>query len=198
MLRRLKHVNSNLEERERIWELELGALQGNYFWNICYLMNKSIFFDNRLKWLNYQIIRGTLKTNRIICKFVPGITAQCTFCNAEVETISHLFYNCPVVSQFSNRLYMFFENLWPEINARPCLKNFVFGNRNLDFCKPENLLCLYVKQYIWITRCKKKNLNLNAFVSWFKIEQKINHLAYMSDPRLGYLNTPMYRLENMQ
>lgn len=197
MLRKMKHANENLEKRERLWETELGAVQGNFFWNKLYAMNKNIFFDNRLKWFNYQIIRGTLKTNRIICKFTPGITAQCTFCNFEIETISHLFFSCPVVHQFLTRLYMYFASLWPDIDAMPSLKNFVFGNKQHEFFNPGNLLCLYAKYYIWITRCKKNLLSLTAFISWFKIEQRINHLSYYGDSRFLFLNVDIYRLENI-
>ena len=69
LLRKLQYSNSNLQIRERKWEEELGAIQGNFFRERCYDLNKNLFFDNKLKWFQYQITRGTLKTNRIVSKF---------------------------------------------------------------------------------------------------------------------------------
>ena len=48
LLKELCYSNSNLQVRERKREDELD-------------LNKNIFFDNKLKWFQYQISRGTLK-----------------------------------------------------------------------------------------------------------------------------------------
>ena len=36
LLKKLHYSNSNLQVRERKWEDELGAVQGNFFWEKCY------------------------------------------------------------------------------------------------------------------------------------------------------------------
>ena len=59
LLMRPGSTNEGLQKRERIWEQWLGSLQGISFWDKCYKTTKSIFFDNKLKWFQFQITRGT-------------------------------------------------------------------------------------------------------------------------------------------
>ena len=60
-----------------------------------------------------------------------------------------------------------------------------------------NLLSLHVKYFIWIARCRKFNLSLNAFLSWFKLELKINQMSYGDNKRLSYLNNNAYKMEDI-
>ena len=163
--------------RESKWEDKLGQLQGVPFWDRCYKNTSLIFFDNRVKWLQYQIVRGTLKTNAIISKFIPNIGPRCTFCDNDSETLLHLFWNCPIVYSFlreiseqahrANILYVVEDNV----------KKFLFCNGNtnvgLNF-----IFKLYLKYYIWITRCKKNILNVDNFFEWYNKEVNILKLAY--------------------
>lgn len=195
IIKNLCFTNQNLEIRERKWETELGHLQGNFFWEKMYSMTKQIFYDNKLKYFQYQLVRGTLKTNRIISKFIPGINSQCTFCDQAEEYISHLFYECTFVVDFLDEVYRHFSHRWTEIDIKPNKKDYLFGVKTKNNYDPENFLGLYSKYFIWIMRCRKVPPTLNAFVSWFRIELKINHLAFGSDPRLHFLNIAQYRDE---
>ena len=141
------------------------------------LNDKNIFFDNRLKWFQYQIIMGTLKTNRIISKFVPNISSMCSFCGVEIETISHLFYDCRIVRTFLVQMYDYFATIWRDIGNVPAKKDLLFGNRNEMIFSTSNLLCLYVKYYIWKTRCSGKNLSFNSCLSWMRLELHITRLV---------------------
>ena len=195
LFKRLEFSNQNLQIRERKWENELGSMQGIEFWDRTYRLTRDIFFDNRLKWMQYQIVRGTLKTNRIISKFVPGVNSSCTFCENFIENILHLFWECENVSNFLVSIYDYFVIRWDSISAIPNRKEFIFGIKTKNMYSPENLLILYVKYYIWVTRCRKVNLDINGFLNWFKFELKINHMSYLNDPRFIYLNDNNYRME---
>ena len=41
----------------------------------------------------------------------------------------------------------------------------------------------------------KKNLALNAFISWFKLELNVTSMANKNDKRLAYLTDAQYRIE---
>ena len=99
-LLRKKYTTDNTRKLEIKWEESLGIRQGIFFWNRCYKNTYNISFNSKLKWLYYQTVRGTLKTNRIISKFKPQISPDCTFCNLETETIIHLFWDCTIVKKF--------------------------------------------------------------------------------------------------
>ena len=195
LLKVLHYSNSNLQIRERKWEEELGAIQGNFFWEKCYGLNKNIFFDNKLKWLQYQITRGTLKTNRIVSKFNREVSEECTFCMTTIESITHLFYECVLVREFISEIYNIFIANWTDIHLIPDKKDFIFGFRNIPIFSSNNLLILYIKYFIWKCRCNQSNLSLNAFISWFKFELYVTFKAYKNDKRLEYLNDAQYRIE---
>ena len=195
MFKKLQFSRASIQDRERKWEMQLNSIQGLSFWERCYSNYKELFFDNRIKWFFYQIVRGTLKTNRIVSKFVPGIQPFCTFCNSEIETIIHLFWDCNNTSQFLNLVFDNFSELWPGIQGLPSRNEFIFGIRNEKIFSPKNYLTLYVKYFIWIIRCKQGELALRAFKSWFKKETAANFRAFGNDPRLSFLHNPIYRME---
>ena len=197
LAKRLDFCNANLILRERKWEIELGAMQGINFWEKCYQLTRTIFYNNKIKWFHYQAVRGTLKTNPIIAKFVPNTTPNCSFCDSFPETISHLLYECFIVFDFLQDIYDFFISKWDEISEIPSKKEFIFGNLSKNMWDLINLLPLHVKYFIWIARCRKFNPSLNAFLSWFKLELKINQLSYGDNKRLSYLNNNAYKMEEI-
>ena len=82
-----------------MWEEKLGNIQGPFVWDRCYKLTKSRSFDNKLKWLQQQIVRGSLKTNHIISKF-SDISQRYTFCDVHNKRILHLFWDCREVFNF--------------------------------------------------------------------------------------------------
>ena len=127
------------------------------------MLTNTIFYDNKLKWFHYQVVRGTLKTNKIISKFIPGTLPECTFCSFSTESTLHLLWHCQVTSTFINDVYALFINKWKEIIAIPNMKSFCFGYKSTAMHSPENLLALSAKYLICL--CRKILPSLNAFIS---------------------------------
>ena len=152
-----------IKNRETKWDIELGRIQGVPFWDRCYKIIDSIFFDNRIKWLQYQIVRGTLKTNKIISKFKRNIQPSCTFCNIEIETIEHLFWSCHIVQNFIKEVSEHSVQSNPSYFIEDNGKPYIFSNsKNKIDCTL--VFQLLLKYFIWITRCGNKTLNLNNFL----------------------------------
>ena len=121
ILKEKKNCNNLLVIKERNWELSLGHIQGVPFWDKCYGNVKNIYFDNVLKLFYYNIIRGTLKTNRIVNHFVEELTPACTFCLSEVETIKHLFWECRLVETFIEVTINNIGNEYPVFSGLVCI-----------------------------------------------------------------------------
>ena len=185
LLKRHHLKTGNIYEREVKWDSELGSVQGLTFWDRLYRFNKSISFDNRLKWLNFQISRGTLKTNRIIGKFVTGINEYCTFCSTQIESISHLFWNCTITTDFINNVYQQLK-YWPSLKIS-AKKEFLFGITRDSAFSPMNFLNLYMKLFIWTTRCKKNRLSITGFLAYLKFEISVFIKCLTVYEQLGYL-----------
>ena len=158
LLKKLSFKNEGLEIRERKWETFLGAMQGNFFWERAYKFTADIFFNNKIKWFQYQITRGTLKTNYIVSKFIPVISPMCSFCGIDTETILHLFYDCTVIRSFYISAYSIMSNHWNSEYSLPALKPFIFGNSTIPPHNHVNFLALHLKYFVWLNRCKKRPL----------------------------------------
>ena len=148
---------------------------------------KNIYFDNSLKIFYYNIIRGTLKTNRIVHHFVEGLTPACTFCATEVETIMHLFWECRLVETFIEVTIDNIGNDYPVFAGNYSMKSFIFGIRSEPIYSAHNLSALLLKRYIWIARRRRVLPEYIAFQRWFKKELRLNKACYEDDINLSYL-----------
>ena len=133
----------------------MGQVQSREFWNNCYKNVQDLFFDNRLKLMYYHILRGSLETNRIVRKFIVENNGMCTFCNFRIETIVHLFWECDITKVFlTTSLPLLFQQ-FPGSTFNYTLKSFIFGPRFEKIYSLKSIISLYLKRYIWNTRCKK-------------------------------------------
>ena len=145
----------NSSDKEKIWHQELSAILSIDAWNRYYQLVTGITLDNRIKWLQYQILRHLLKTNNIISHFTDT-TRSCTFCKESnsTETISHHCHDCATVSKIWNSL----KNYITEHETEHFLTkiNILFGVKSEGSMSLKNLLILISKQYFWKCRIKKK------------------------------------------
>lgn len=159
-------TNYNSSDVENKWHTELGSYLGLDTWNSFYSLCANIKYHNNMKYLQFQILQRSLRTNRILCKFLPKQTNMCTFCNNSVETISHLFFDCGKTSLFLDSLNLLLQNV--HIFIKLTRKNMLFGNANKSAMDVENLLILYSKSFIWYCRQRKTLPTMNLFKSYIK------------------------------
>ena len=153
--------SDNIRVLELKWEDCLGRRLGPLFWDRTYKNHNTILFNNKLRWFQYQINRGSLKVNRIISKFIPNQSDRCTFCNIHEENIVHLLWSCDHVSRFLDSLGTYLDSL--DINWPPRSREaFLFGDHRHPFLSKEGYIYLQIKYYVWVTRCLKKNLEVAA------------------------------------
>ena len=180
-MRLYKHgARSGIHKRELKWEEKLGRPQGVSFWDKCYKNTSIIFFDNKLKWFQYQIVRHCLKTNNVVSNFVPDVRPSCTFCNSEVEDIKHLFWECVIVKSFIAEVLIYILNTNPIYHLEHTMRTFIFCSNGKDILLPHNMAALYMKYYIWKTRCCCSTLSLNGFINMFNFEIRLLKLAFAS------------------
>ncbi len=58
-----------------------------------------------MKELHYKILHMYYTCNSLLSKFKLDFSSQCTFCNSNLETISHLFFECDYA-----------KDLWKEMS----------------------------------------------------------------------------------
>ena len=106
----------------------------------------------------YRLLQRGLVTNITLYKWKFIESDLCTFGKMEKESLSHLFWLCPIVRNLWEEVKMFIEdrfNIDIDLNVVTIILN--------ELCVPishvGNFICLITKQYIYRQRCMKKELN---------------------------------------
>ena len=120
-------LHNKIYLRDQKWHNELGTIYSVNFWDRARALCSNIDFDNKLKWLQYQIVRNSLQTNFIVSKFKPNISQLCSFCLHidSLELISHLFWLCPYIQNFIGNVINFLNN--HGLDYEPTKEQFLFG-----------------------------------------------------------------------
>ena len=124
LIRKKKVLNSIIKDREAVWHQELNTTYGLQFWNKSYALTTEIKNDNRLKWLQFQIVGNSLFTNHKVSKFNPNIFPYCRNCFS-TEKIGHLVWDCGQAQIFWQEIKVFLEAF--QITSQITAKIAIFG-----------------------------------------------------------------------
>ena len=155
-----ENILKNVRKRENKWREKLSDNSlDRKFWDDQYKMVHKISFDNKIQMTQFQIMKGNLKTNYVVHKFKTFVPEECTFCNANIETIEHLFFNCPETTTFIRNINRYLPT-WTMGQGFTNIKDFLFIStmKKLNIRETFKLLTKY---YIWRTRCSKNLSDLN-------------------------------------
>ena len=107
-------LGNKIYEREDTWHNKLNCRFTLDFWRKSWRLVSDLKYENKLRWLQYQIVRNSLKTNYIVNKAIPTVSPLCHYCGTEtfeLETTLHLFWLCGCVMDFWQELTDFFYRL---------------------------------------------------------------------------------------
>ena len=170
-------------------------LAGEERWKEAYHQNKMIKYGNNIRWLNCQIMRGSLATNRYLSKAKIKESDLCTFCKQESETIEHLFWSCRVVNSFllQSNTELSLRGLDTDmlfITTNNFFKEIMLLGDNRPLIPPETpYLIDQLKRFIWICRCRNKLPNWPGLRNYLVREISIDKSLVLRNPELGFLGT---------
>ena len=135
--------------------------------------------DTYTQWLQTRIVHRIIATNSLLFKMKLTDTNLCTFCGTDVETITHLFYECRYTKTLISRIIGIINNFDRnvQINSSILLLGSSAPNIKLD------ILLLEIKKYIYFCRNKLSKPSINGLK---------NHLITNLDI---YKNTKMFEKE---
>ena len=148
------------------WHVELNKTFGVQFWNKTYGFTASIKNDNKIKWMQYQIVRNCQFSNYRVNKFKPNISSLCSYCHISDEKLSHLYFQCFKVKEFWDKVQDYFANLSVIIPLEITAVLFGYSNECSD--SKINYILLIAKRYIWTNKFSGAHLSINAFKNIFK------------------------------
>ena len=173
-----------MSDRENKWHQELGQVYSKEFWNKSYKLTSEILYDNKIKWLQFQICRNSVYTNYKINKFNSQVPSFCTFClhkdpnSQNFELVSHLFVQCEVVQSLWSGVRHWVESL--GIILPLDTTSLLFGFHEQPITSITNYVILTIKFYIWVSRIKDQNLFLTAyqFYLYHRLDELKNAFIY--------------------
>ena len=174
---------------------KFDILAGEDRWKEAYRQNKMIKYGNNIRWLNCQIMRGSLATNRYLSKAKIKESDLCTFCKQESETIEHLFWSCRVVNSFllQSNTELSLRGLGTDmlfITTNNFFKEIMLLGDNRPLIPPETpYLIDQLKRFIWICRCRNKLPNWPGLRNYLVREISIDKSLVLRNPELGFLGT---------
>ena len=89
------------------WHLELDLTFNNNTWQKFFRICWKNYKDPFHKWFQYRILYRILGTQKLLHKIGISNSPLCLSCFSEVESLHHLFYDCPNV-----------KNLWKELQTK--------------------------------------------------------------------------------
>ena len=129
-------------------------------------IHKSIKYiqDPKMKWFQYRINRNILTTNKTACQMRIRDDPNCTFCKNSIESITHLFWDCPLVKELYQKLNDLLINCDIQINLNS-KKMVILGPYKQNV---ESLIIVSLKYYIYLTKCKESSPNLQSYILYLK------------------------------
>jgi hypothetical protein len=122
---------------------------------------------SKLRSFQFMIVHRALVTNEFLYKCNIKYSDKCYFCGEYSESIEHLFCDCIIIKRL---WYEFSEKLLPHMDLQRYIEKqyIIFGINNEEHNKLINHLFILVKRYIYVTRCKGKDLSVHGLFLFIK------------------------------
>ena len=166
LIRKKQQLTRTQAARENKWHVELNKTYGVPFWNNLYSFTANIKNDNKIKWMQYQIIRNCQFSNYRVNKFKPSISPLCSYCKNFDEKLSHLYFQCSKVKEFWDKVGDLFSCFSVMIPLN--MSTILFGYSKESSHSMINIIILVAKRYIWINKFNETPLSLDVFKKHFK------------------------------
>lgn len=103
-----KHIRKYIQNQNRIipaCKAHWSSKFNNIIWKKPWLNPFKYCLNNKIKEIHWKMIHNVNPTNLTISKFTDKEN-KCTFCNSEIETLTHLFYDCRFSKEMWSQLKM--------------------------------------------------------------------------------------------
>ena len=130
----------------------------------------------KLRSFQFRLLHRGLVLNTHLFHWKMRDTNQCSFCDNDVETLCHIFFNCPEVRKIWDQATQFIANYDSaplELTPQTVILNKVGRKGSVS-----NLIVSIIKQYIYRQRCKNMPLNFEdiRYETW-SVQNKEKFIA---------------------
>ena len=137
-------------------------------WKKIFKLPFNITTDSKLLWFQSRINHRILGTNWLLNK-IHNTNKLCYFCKRHVETIEHLFWDCQHIKTFLDKFQHTIHNYnISDNNFNLTRIKFIFRNYLQNTLIAENSIILWIKYYIFKTKCNNHELSINGLQNYLK------------------------------
>ncbi len=167
-----KHIRNHFSKKRKItprgkfvWTSYFSDIN----WKTTWFLQHKFAISNKIKEIQYKIIHHIYPTNLYISRFIKNIDVKCVFCNAEEETLKHLFFECQFSQIFRKKIencISLQSNLPINLEAKDVL--FYYRNKERKIQHLANLIILIAKFHIHKVKFSKGRTFFPVFETEFK------------------------------
>ena len=166
-----------------MWQRDLGIEIEEEKWkkmfqNIFYITN-----NVTLRYFHYKILNRVLKTNWHLAKWDKQINEKCTYCRQNVETVIHLFYECPKVEKMWKTLQKWIK-YFMNVNINITKEIIFLNNYSGKNKQPVNTLILISKRFIYVKKFTEKQLSFCTLLAEINHIRKIERITAYQNNRM--------------
>ena len=165
---------------EKLFQIPISQLKWNTNllqpiddWKKIYAIPFKSTLSTKIRYFQIKILHNILGVNRLLKIVGLARSDLCTFCSEAPETISHLFWECPVTKRFIQE----FQTHILKNEVTLTHNDFIFGIPT-GYFTTVNFVILYAKYYIFTTRCKEGRLSLSSFQNLLKYYYELERIIY--------------------
>ena len=125
--------------------------------------------DRKTQEFQYKFLNDILINKYWLCKWKIIDTDICQNCKKSTETILHLFWECPAVSEFWAKFNVYVRN---SLGVTVNVKDVFLGTRQQPLCS----LIMIAKRYIYKCMFKEELPKLQPFLSSVKYTKRIEEV----------------------
>ena len=158
--------------------MKFNASLNTRLWPVIYIICNKIIQDDTIIWFQYKILYNILSTRSYLYKLKHLDSDLCGLCRESVETILHLFTECPKANAlWENVRQWLFSKIHIQIEIRNTLKIFGYLIQDQNFC-PLNFILLIARKYIFWCSQKKTDPEPDLLKTEIKMKYiKQEHLS---------------------
>jgi len=153
---------------EMKWKKQLN-LKENTDWRIIYTIPLKSTIDTYLRNFQYKFLSRIVPTNKFLTKCGLKACSLCEFCQSNIETIDHLFWECNYIKELWTKLQHFLKDVNIEIKLSKEMAFLGFIDKKV-YNHVLNFILILMKTFIFNMKIKKCIPNFNIFLNYLKIK----------------------------
>jgi hypothetical protein len=158
-----------------VWSNKLGVDVSEEEWTQLFTSIRITTVCSVLRSFQYIFMHRAIVTNEFLFRGKIKDSDKCYFCRQETETMEHLFWNCQIIgglwSEFAGSLAHCLD-----INCYLCEKNVMLGINDTEHADLINYLFILVERYIYVQRCKEKDISMQGLLAFVKRYYNIDRI----------------------